>query len=571
LSKRLLSNLKYPLIIAYLLCDYQAVLARVSNLGISASLIIFLMLYGLLVASLFLTAAIRSNPLRLTLAALFAAGSVFLQTYEWGTRQPLTYSAFLTMVDARGDFAAAFYQYGDILSITVPIGIILFVALALPPRALRLPSWLTVPAPFAAVSLVAALLFMRGGEGASALPAPIAPSAFAGLYAGSWLTSAAKAKEPVSVPRDDGALDRDIVLIVDESVSAQYLDINHPDGVRSGLASPPSGVAVYNYGFAAAIHNCSAGANATLRFGGTRQNYRDMLASGISIWDYARRAGLRTVYIDAQRTGGSLQNLMTADETRRIDNFIQLDGVPITQRDVVAADRLAALINNGQPDFIYVNKVGAHFPVHDRYPDAAIHYRPYLPRGHHADQDDTGDREGFAGFDGEAESWRRYRNSYRNTLLWNVGEFFDRLLSKADLSRATIVYTSDHGQDLHESGAPGIGTHCGTRPVQEEGLVPLVVIDAVPAHAPDPARDWRRNHDANRHRASNYNIFPTLLRLMGYRQSAVRQHYGPSLIEHTDDPLTFNTEYYAQLGRKPVWRKIDITRISPPPTDDYAQ
>ncbi len=570
MNKRLISSLKYVLIIAYLLCDYQAVFARIGNLGLSASLLIFLGLYLFLAASLFLAATIRSTPLRVGLAALFCVGSVFLQTYEWGTRQPLTYSAFLTMIDARGDFADAFYQYGDVLAKTVPIGIALFVALALPPRGLRLPRWLTVSAPFTAVSLVAALLFVRGGEGASALPAPIAPTAFAGLYAGSWMTSAARAKEPVVVPRDEVRLERDIVLIVDESVSAQYLDINHRDGVTSGLASPPPGVAVVNYGYAAAIHNCSAGANASLRFGGTRENYRDMLASGVSIWDYARRAGMRTVYIDAQRTDGSLQNLMSAEETAGIDDFVQLDGVSITDRDIVVADRLVELINNGRPEFIYVNKVGAHFPVHDRYPDSAIRYRPYLPRGHHADQDDTGDREGFAGFDGEAESWRRYRNSYRNTLVWNVGEFFSRLLAGADMSRATLVYTSDHGQDLHETGKPGNGTHCGTRPVQEEGLVPLVVIDGAAHDGAPPERDWQRNHDANRNRTSNYNIFPTLLRMMGYRRDAVHQHYGPSLLERTEDPLTFNTEYYAQLGRDPVWRKIDVTRISAPPIGDYA-
>jgi hypothetical protein len=35
-----------------------------------------------------------------------------------------------------------------------------------------------------------------------------------------------------------------------------------------------------------------------------------------SIWQYAKHAGLHTVYIDAQRTGGNLQNLMTDTEKK---------------------------------------------------------------------------------------------------------------------------------------------------------------------------------------------------------------------------------------------------------------
>src|SRR3546814_13481670 len=59
-------------------------------------------------------------------------------------------------------------------------------------------------------------------------------------------------------PAPDSGTDRgDIVLIVDESIAARYLDINDPAGVRSGLARPPAGVRVANFGVAASITNCS--------------------------------------------------------------------------------------------------------------------------------------------------------------------------------------------------------------------------------------------------------------------------------------------------------------------------
>ena len=554
-------NLKQVLIIAYLLCDHGTVLARITALGPSFSLALFIGLYALTAASLFLTASIRNTPTRLTFAAIFAMGSIVLQSYEWGTRQKLTYSAFLMLIDSRGDIGDALYQYGPTLQTVVPLGLLLFVALALPPRQDRLPGWLTASAPITTVALLTAILFYRGGEGAQALPAPFAPAAYAIIQGGVALTTKT-GRDPVTLPRTSRTDDRDIILIVDESISAQYFDINHPDGVRTGLGDKPRGISITNYGYAAAILNCSAGSNATLRFGGTRENYRRMATAGPTIWSYARQAGMKTAYLDAQRNHGELQNLMTPQELTEIDDFVQMDDVPILERDVTLAAMIAQYTRNGRADFVYVNKVGGHFPVHDRFPDSMMQYRPTLHRGQYVHASDTGQKKGFAG---TPEDWRRYRNSYRNTLLWNVGEFFDRLFAKADFSRATMIYTADHGQDLHERNTPGSGTHCGTNPAQEEGLVPLVVLEGDGA----ATLDWKRHIATNRNAMSHYRIFPTLLALMGYRQDSFREEYGEPLTSPAKDPFTFNIDYYTLLGRQPTWRKIELSRIPAPPTSDY--
>jgi lipid A ethanolaminephosphotransferase len=280
-----------------------------------------------------------------------------------------------------------------------------------------------------------------------------------------------------------------------------------------------------------------------------------------SLWAYARKAGFHTVYIDAQRTGGELQNLMDEAEKGFIDSFVQFDDVPVQRRDMAAADRLASLTRNGRADFVMVNKVGAHFPIHDKYPDGWMRHRPALPRGAFEDVSDTGNRDGFGG---TAEDWRRYRNSYRNTLLWNVGAFFDRLFARADLSNVTLIYTSDHGQDLHERGNAGLDTHCSATPVPEEGLVPLVVIEG----AGLDTLGWDVNFASNRNRVSHYQLFPTLLALMGYDPEEVRPIYGESLIPPSRDPVTFNILFNARLGRDPVWQPIDLAKIALPPPGD---
>jgi lipid A ethanolaminephosphotransferase len=443
------------------------------------------------------------------------------------------------------------------------IALLLLVGIAIkPPGSRSVAHPVAAAAPLVGVALLASILFARGGEGARGLPGAFTPLAYAAILSHEASAAGTGPRQDVALPAPRPKPARDIVLIVDESIAGNYLDLISPGGVRSGLKEARPGVAIYDFGAAAAVTNCSIGSNLTLRYGGTREDYLRINATMPSIWRYAHKAGLRTVYIDAQRTGGALQNMMDRTELRDVDRFIQFDGVRVRDRDMAAADALASLLGDGSADFVIVNKVGAHFPVHDKYPDAFARYQPALPKGRYGEVADTGSR---AGFGGRPEDWRLYRNAYRNSLLWNVGAFFDRLFARADLERATLIYTSDHGQNLHERGGAGVATHCASEPVPEEGLVPLVVIEGAPA-----TLDWRRGVAAGRDKASHYAIFPTLLAVMGYPEQKVRLLYGASLVGPPAPALSFNTRFNARLGRKPVWKTIDPARIVPPPPQDFA-
>jgi hypothetical protein len=195
--------------------------------------------------------------------------------------------------------------------------------------------------------------------------------------------------------------------------------------------------------------------------------------------------------------------------------------------------------------------------VHDKYPDAFMAYRPTLPRGQFIEVADTGERDGF---NGQPDDWLLYRNAYKNTLLWNVGEFFARVFAQARLNNALLIYTSDHGQDLHERGNPGLNTHCGGDPVEEEGLVPLVVIQGDQLHGLGLGAALSVNKD----RSSHYNIFPTLLQLMGYDLAGIEAVYGKPLTLPTADDFTFNYRFNARLGARPEWKHIDLKIIVTP-------
>lgn len=541
-----------------------AITDRLAGIDGLATIGAYLALLAMLWAALISAAYIPLAMLRWAMAILLAGTSFYMQVFEGVTRQFMTYDAFINLMNSAAFIGDSLTQNRSAFLAGLPGALLLLVAIGIGPRSLPVRGWLAVAAPCIGTALLTGLLFMRGGEGARGLPPSFTPIAYLALVGYEDATEDKGPRQPVQLPIAGKPLSHNIVLIVDESIAGQYLDFNSAHGVPTPLSRAWPGIGIYNFGLAASITNCSVGTNVTLRHGGTRADYRRINESMPSIWAYARKAGLRTVYIDGQRTGGALQNLMTDDERRQIDRFVQFDGVPVQQRDMAAANALIRELADPSPKFILVNKVGAHFPVQDKYPDAYMMYRPALPRDSGSSEiTDTGSREGFGG---SPEDWRLYRNAYRNALLWNVGAFFEQVLTRARLADTTLIYTSDHGQDLHERGAPGTSTHCNVDPEPEEGAVPLLVIEGAKASG----IDWARNLANDRNRSSHYMIFPTLLALMGYDQAEAGKVYGMPLMASAGDPHTFNVRFNARLNRKPEWLAIDSARLRQPPIADYA-
>lgn len=549
---------KELLLIAWLLLFSGYYIDRLNAIGWSFNVLFFGAMFLALTFFLYLTAYVRQALIRHAFALTMFVSAVFFDVYTRVTADYLRYSDFVSLVYSGGFIQEAAYQYREAILRSVLGGLLLLFGIGLKPRhVLVVPNAWRVAAPFAGVLMLSVLLFLRAGEGARGLPILYTPLAYLNLFAYEALHDSVGPREPVTLTRSAPAVAHDIVLIIDESISGNYLDINAPFGVHSNLKQAPAGVDIFNYGYAASIANCSADTNVTLRYGGTRNDYMRINSTLPSIWQYAKNAGLRTVYIDGQRTGGNLQNLMTASEKNDIDLFVQFDQTSVRERDMAAAAKLIELLNDDTPELVVINKVGAHFPVHDKYPDAFMAYRPTLPRGQFTEVADTGER---AGFNGQPDDWVLYRNAYKNTVLWNVGEFFARVFAQAKLDNALLIYTSDHGQDLHERGNPGLNTHCGGDPVEEEGLVPLVVISGSGLKT----LDWSAQLAANQDRSSHYNIFPTLLQLMGYDLAGIEAVYGKPLSVPTADDFTFNYRFNARLGAKPEWKHIDLGSIVTP-------
>lgn len=561
------NTLKLFLILFSVLLGGMEVVRRVQTLtspdiqipGLAAYAVLFLLCVISAIGAGFFVRA----WLRWFLAILFACAAWLVDGYQWVVGDFMTYDGFVTMTQSAGDLGNAFDQQAAIMLLAAGKAALLLCGIGLRP-ALPIP-WTGRVAKMTSLPIIALLillLYVRGGEGASGLPSAHSGLSFSILQGYERIRYPDGERKSVTLAKSGAKPSGDIVLIIDESIAGAYLDINDSNGVHSGLDRPESPVPIHNYGLAAAITHCSVGSNMSLRYGGTRSNYLEMARFGPSIWSYARTAGLETVYIDAQRAGGAYQNQMNDSERQGIDHWDQFDNVAVRDRDQAVAGRLTRYLNDGKAQFILINKVGAHFPVNDKFPDSHARFRPMLEREQYADVTDMAAPDELYG---RAGNWLLYRNSYRNTLSWNVGAFFDYLFDQAKLNGATIIYTADHGQHLHEQPDSGAATHCTPNPEIEEGVVPLVVIDG----SGSANKSWQRAARAHHDGMSHYRIFPTLLSLMGYESQDIEAIYGPDLLSTAADQFTFNIRYNARLGSSPVWKHIPVEEVARPPPSDH--
>ena len=340
-------------------------------------------------------------------------------------------------------------------------------------------------------------------------------------------------KSEVEIPLQEPSDLQYIILIVDESVSGDFIDLNVPRGTTPYLASSAS--SILNFGLALSASNCSNASNAILRLGANPETLGKeghSILNNPSIWKYAAAAGFETSFIDAQYLTESNQNYMNDVERGLIDHHLAISHeTKFEYRDFEVIDQLREIINRPSPQFVYINKRGAHFPYQRSYPVEETVFKPAMET-----YEPISSRE-------------RLVNTYKNAIRWSVDHFFQTLFETIDLANFVIVYTSDHGQNLLDDGQPV--THCRrTAQTLTEAVVPLMVWTD---HAGLQGK-FRQSALQNHNAASHFEIFPTLLILFGYEPEAVRLRYHQSLFEEIDTPLGFTSgPITGRFGRQPVW------------------
>lgn len=596
--------LKAGLLLLFLtLAHWQLPTLLAAQASLNGGLFWFLLIWASGLLATLAVAFSRSLSVRLIWGLLlsYAAGNALAYLYITGF--PLNAIEVERLFQDIGFIGETLQFYGPLVgkAALVAAPLLLGILLPAPPlkrhwsRWTRRASWL----PLLPVSAIAGVVYFDGGGDSDGFPQHLNPVAFVAVLAGDDLLKPDPGpREPVRVQPAPSALDK-IVVIMDESVRGDWLDINaaaigdnasgntvsddasdnHSGNGNSSnnnssnnnssnnnfsnnradtdpaRANPnagiPTGLLAHrhraaNFGLAASYANCSAASNLSFRYAARRASFQHDEAVRPSLWHFAKAAGYRTIYLDGQRTGRELQNFMTAQELSEIDELIQHDDATRARdKDIVLVGKLRALLARPERLFIYVNKNGVHFPYEGKYPPEAAIYRPHMESATIA-----GLNEGNQYGDGFGNA--AFRNSYRNAVAWNTGEFFNRLLAGQPLNHTLLVFTSDHGQGFHKTQEVGYLTHCTTGPAPAaEGTVPLVFLTD---HA-DTLRALQHSAARWQHQASHWNVPSTVLQLMGYPADWLAEHYEPTLFADELGPAQFVSTYFVRFGLKPVWNE----------------
>ena len=450
--------------------------------------------------------------------------------------------------------AAEFYMK-DIYWLAAAL-VIGFLIIALPPAPRMAPArrWMTRAAwlPAVPVAVIVAIIFVKEGGGSEALPTQFEPLSV-GIVLGTKVAANPLPKrrgvelawngpfKPQAETDGAGAPAtpiRRIVLMVDESIRGDYIDWTPGNPYTPELATLKD--KIVDFGPAVSGGNCSHYSNAILRFDAKENHVGRAMLSQPTLWQFAKKAGFRTVYIDGQagfnRNPGKLQNFMTAAEAHDIDGFYALgEDISTPRLDDKVLGIVMDEIKADKPVLIFANKNGAHFPYDEGYPESARLFQPTMSQS------------------AEDTSASRIR-SFRNVVRWSVDRIMAKLIRDADLKDTVIIYTSDHGQAFN----PNHFTHCTVeKPDPREGLVPLFVATGNPALK---ARLEKAASESRGH-GSHFAIAPTVLGLLGYDRQAVAKDYGASLMDKSARATKFTSgDIFGLFAEKPRWHPVDLSK-----------
>jgi glucan phosphoethanolaminetransferase (alkaline phosphatase superfamily) len=387
--------------------------------------------------------------------------------------------------------------------------------------------------PLLPIVLIALVVLYREGKGSYSMPKQFSPISLAALAAYKLGVGSFGSRDEVQI-KPGAPLVRALVMMVDESVRSDFISL------EPGNPHTPEWAAEadrwIDFGPAVSGANCSHISNAILRFMAERRHLVRSVITSPTVWQYAKAAGFRTVFIDAQagfiKANGRLQNYMTPAETEWIDKLYKLEpSIPTYQLDDelmrITLDELA----RGDRVFIYANKNGSHFPY---------------------ENDAPGNKERTLGDDGIVGDVEATLQSYAEAVQWSTDRTMAQLTRDAPWDGMTVIYTSDHGQNF----SPGRVTHCSslTNVDAQEGIVPLMVAtddDSLKSRFTDVAQRFPGH-------GSHFAIAPTLLELMGYAPPDIAQIYDGSLLSNLSiKPQFASDDIFGLFSIQPAWHDAD--------------
>lgn len=494
----------------------------------------FFAVWILTVSALVVLALSDSTVLRITAGFLVMVFSFTLDLHFSALHESITIDSLMSLWKERAAAGEAFNQYWRPGLLPFIRSVLMFIVILWPARYIK-------TAKAAAAVLACAVIVFAQSISLMARPSGIGVDGIPGHLSGGGvflalayldITTDDPSREKVSLPVISKPAIKNIILIVDESIRADYIDLNRKHDTTPYLVSIRD--RIINFGFSTSGTNNSSGSNCFLRMGAVPRQLMSKegrrLFEKPFIWDYAHNASYRTAFVDCQRCG-KYQNYMTETERCQIDYFIQIPQDDERYVDHMAVAKIRELMEKEKgPLFIYINKKGAHFHYEEKYPPEAKRFTPALALG-----EPITDRN-------------RLLNSYRNVVRWNVNDFFRELLNNLSLSETVILYTSDHGQNLMDDGTT-VTHYRFKNAIPQEVIVPLMVF----TDNAEMKKLFRKGLNTNMNRASQFQLFPTILTLFGYDHEAVVKSYYPALMDPVEDGPAFFTGNVRYGRLRPIY------------------
>jgi glucan phosphoethanolaminetransferase (alkaline phosphatase superfamily) len=545
--------IKLYLLLTFIIVTNPLSAQRIESIGWQRGLLVYLCVFFLAILAMVLLAYSRFSKTKVFLSILLVLASALSFGYFQATHLSMEIFELEILLNATENLLDAVFAFSGMLTVLL-ISIVGLVALLMPSNShvifFRSPFFNLFPCGLV-VAVIISILVSREGEGTQAMPTQFTPIAYwltlksEELMLDDQVTSSELTLEP-AIEADSG----DLVFVMDESMSGDFYDINSSSGV-------PTSINKYqpiNFGIASSFANCSAPSNRSMRYGVSRSSYLTDVIDKPSIWQFAKRAGYRTVYIDTQHGKGDFGNHMTKLEADFIDDFIQVldKDVILYNKDLYAASLLHERLNNNKKEFIYINKTGAHFPFEGKYPKDEKRYHPSMPPSGFTRSFHEVDEVEYP-VSGDALTRLKFVNSYRNAVSWNLTAFFSELYKNKIDQPYILIYTSDHGQTFHDDGRKGYGTHCSIKVTDpEEGRVPLVVFTNIKHQRIKLQQAAKMNVN----KVSHFNLPATIYGLMGYQSMDLASYHEDLFAPLQKKDQRFLSKYYVRFGAEPIWNSI---------------
>jgi glucan phosphoethanolaminetransferase (alkaline phosphatase superfamily) len=341
-----------------------------------------------------------------------------------------------------------------------------------------------------------------------------------------------------------------IIYVIDESVRGSNLSLNgYSRATTPFLQSLEARGLLKNLGICVAAGSFTHISNAYLITGHNAFPDNDFRTEkNPTIFDYAKKMGYETIYIDINRVYlSSLRKTAKDGSVRSLDRWLDEDSFEELHIDLDAtkdpgiAGVLSSILNKKGGHFILVNKKGLHFHYSNNYPadpSAAI-WKPVM--------------KASASIDPSPSGREKLVNTYDNGIRFQVDEFFRTLVSETTNKNYAVLYTSDHGQTLAEHGQ--VYTHM--KPDKEIVDVPEFIVSGE-----QYGKQGLLDGIAPGIRVSHLNNFSTLLDLLGVPMSLRVRPYDTSIFSLTAED---NKERRYMSGSLHGTGDFTVKAISTPP------